>query len=90
MKGVAGAVNDYQNFMNSDHYANTAEEPGRWLGKGAELLNLKREVKREEFGYLLDGFSPAGKRKLVENAGTTKKEQKGPQDGRVQKRSRKR
>jgi conjugative relaxase-like TrwC/TraI family protein len=89
MKGVAGAVNYYQNFKNSDHCANTAKEPGGWLGKGAELLNLKGEVTREAFGYLLDGFSPDGKRKLVENAGTTKTH-KGPQDPRVQKGSRKR
>jgi conjugative relaxase-like TrwC/TraI family protein len=81
MKGVAGAVDYYLNFTKEDYYANTSEAPGCWLGGGAELLELKGEVKREPFAYLLDGFSPDGKRELVQNAGTSQREKRGRQNG---------
>lgn len=60
----------YLDMTQSDYYANRYEQAGYWLGKGAELLGLSGPVQGEQLQNLFDGFSPDGKTKLVQNAGS--------------------
>ncbi|MBI5386440.1 MAG: relaxase domain-containing protein [Verrucomicrobia bacterium] len=65
----AGRADYYINLAREDYYAGTFEEPGRWFGQGAQWLALRDPVERETFHYLLAGFMPDGRQKLVQNAG---------------------
>ena len=60
----------YLDMTQSDYYANRYEQAGYWAGKGAELLGLSGPVQGEQLQNLFDGFSPDGKTKLVQNAGS--------------------
>ena len=60
----------YLEMTRTDYYANRYEEAGYWMGKGAELLGLSGPVRAKELQNLFDGFSPDGKAKLVQNAGS--------------------
>ncbi len=60
----------YLEMARTDYYANRYEKPGYWAGKGAELLGLSGPVYPEVLQNLFDGFSPDGKTKLVQNAGS--------------------
>ena len=60
----------YLAMARSGYYANAHDEPGYWAGKGAELLGLKGPVTQEVLQNLFDGFSPDGRTKLVQNAGS--------------------
>ena len=68
LKG-AGQEEYYLQLAREDYYAHPLEEPGRWLGKGAEILGLRERVYGPEFRNLLRGLSPHGTRPLVQNAG---------------------
>ncbi len=65
----AGQGKYYLNLAREDYYLGGGEPPGRWLGKGAEILGLEGKVERESFRHLLLGRSPDGSRDLVQNAG---------------------
>src|SRR5437016_5238121 len=52
-----------------DYYAKGLEPPGQWFGKGAQALGLWGTVDRAKFSHLVQGFSPDGRSKLVQNAG---------------------
>ena len=67
MKG-AGRGDYYLNLAHEDYYAGALEEPGRWQGEGARQLALHGPVEREAFRNLLDGLTPDGGQKLVQNA----------------------
>ena len=60
----------YQEMTQSDYYANRYEQAGYWAGKGADLLGLSGPVLGEQLQNLFDGYSPDGKSKLVQNAGS--------------------
>lgn len=51
------------------YYNDHAKEKPLWSGRGAELLGLSKTPTEAEFNNLLNGFSPNGKAKLVQNAG---------------------
>ena len=52
------------------YYASLYEDPGQWAGKGAALLSLKGPVTEVVLRNLFEGYSPDGKTKLVQNAGS--------------------
>lgn len=56
------------------YYSDHSSERPQWFGKGAELLGLRGEVRKEEFNNLLNGFSPDGCEKLVQNAGAASRQ----------------
>ncbi len=60
----------YQDMTRSDYYANRYEQAGYRTGEGAKLLGLSGPVRTKELQNLFDGFSPDGKTKLVQNAGS--------------------
>ncbi|WP_414654942.1 relaxase domain-containing protein [Iamia sp.] len=39
----------------SRYYADSGEEPGRWLGRAADLADLRGEVQRDDFAAVLSG-----------------------------------
>ena len=59
----------YAALCGDDYYHAGMEPPGVWIGEGCKDFGLSGEVKKDEFIHLLDGFSPDGKEKLVQNAG---------------------
>src|ERR1700761_4269350 len=56
-----------------NYYSRDAIEPGRWYGKGAELLGLSGIIKRDEFINILDGYSKDRTKALVQNAGESER-----------------
>jgi conjugative relaxase-like TrwC/TraI family protein len=42
--------------------------PGRWVGEGAVILNLKGSIWKNDLQQLMEGVSPNGKVRLVKNA----------------------
>ena len=66
----------YLEMTQSDYYANRYEKPGYWAGKGTPFLGLSGAVDGTHLQNLFDGFSPDGKSKLVQNAGSPNR-QKG-------------
>lgn len=49
----------------SSYYADSGEEPGRWLGTGAENAGLAGEVTAEDFGRVLAGRDPRTGERLL-------------------------
>ena len=41
-----------------DYYAGKGEAPGRWTGKGAELLGLSGELDADALKAMMDGRNP--------------------------------
>jgi conjugative relaxase-like TrwC/TraI family protein len=68
MKG-AGREDYYLKLAGEDYYSAGTERPGYWLGEGAERLELSGKVEAEALRNVLDGFTPEGRRGLVQNAG---------------------
>ncbi len=60
----------YHEMTQNGYYANRYEEAGYWAGEGTKLLGLNGPVQVEQLQNLFDGFSPDGKTKLVQNAGS--------------------
>ena len=56
------------------YYTRHSQQPGVWLGDGPAALGLPRDVRREHFDNLANGFSPDGTLKLVQNAGSEKRQ----------------
>jgi conjugative relaxase-like TrwC/TraI family protein len=63
-KAAAAAAGYYFRY-----YTDKEKEQGIWFGRGAELLGLSGPVLESEFRNLVEGYSPDGKSKLVQNAG---------------------
>lgn len=59
----------YLNLGVEDYYLKGGEPPGKWAGRGADLLKLSGKVKAVPFKNLLSGFSPDRKRAFTQNAG---------------------
>ena len=60
----------YLDMTQSKYYANRYELAGHWAGEGAKLLGLSEPVQGVQLQNLFNGFSPDGKTKLVQNAGS--------------------
>ncbi|NEQ31057.1 MAG: relaxase domain-containing protein [Leptolyngbya sp. SIO4C5] len=66
---------DYHvDLAREDYYLEGGEPPGWWHGTGATQLGLASQVSKEELHHIMDGFSPDGSFKLVQNAGTDTRE----------------
>jgi len=68
MKG-AGQGDYYLELAQEDYYTKGGEPPGKWYGEGTEALGVEGQVQAQELRKLLEGYSPDGKEKLVQNAG---------------------
>lgn len=56
-------------YYTTEYYAEGKEDPIKLRGQGAPLLQNSNVVTKEEFSNLLNGFTPDGTTKLVQNAG---------------------
>lgn len=65
--GVIKSLEYYLSLTGEGYYRKDAEEPGRWLGVGAERLGLTGTVTRPALEDALRGVAPDGRR--VQNAG---------------------
>jgi conjugative relaxase-like TrwC/TraI family protein len=52
------------------YYVDSTEEPGRWIGKGAEESNLRGRVRTEDFSRVLAGRDPSTGARLVTARGS--------------------
>ncbi len=52
-----------------DYYLREGEDPGRWLGAGAEGLELEGRVAGDDLRAVLDGRDPADGVQLVRGPG---------------------
>ena len=66
---LSGNLNYYLELATPNYYLNGGERVGMWFGKGAERLNLAGEIEHDVIQQIATGFSPGGRRKLVQNAG---------------------
>jgi conjugative relaxase-like TrwC/TraI family protein len=66
---AAGRANYYMGGPAEKYYLEGTRQAGRWFGQAVELLGLPERVSRRTFHNLLNGFSPDGRRPLVQNAG---------------------
>ena len=66
---AAGRANYYMGGPAEKYYIEGTRQAGRWFGQAVELLGLPERVTRRTFHNLLNGFSPDGRRPLVQNAG---------------------
>jgi len=64
-----GQENYYLQLGREDYYLEGGEPPGVWFGQGAKALGLAGEVERNPLRSLFAGFTPDGKKTLVQNAG---------------------
>lgn len=66
---------DYYTKGKEQYYLGGIDKKGYWFGDGAARLGLLgKKVHPEVFRNLLEGFSPDGKFRLVQNAGHTKRQ----------------
>lgn len=54
----------------SRYYADSGEEAGRWLGRGAKLADLRGEVQRDDFAAVLAGRDPHTGERLISAQGS--------------------
>lgn len=64
MLSIAPMKIGQKEYYLQDYYRN-GNEPGQWLGKGAERLGLAGSVEAEDLSNLWHGHSPDGERNLV-------------------------
>ncbi len=69
IKGVSDAVKYYLDKGREAYYLAGVGHVGRWFGQAVESLNLPERVTARAFRNLLSGYSPDGRRPLVQNAG---------------------
>ena len=50
-----------------EYYAGTGELPGRWMGRGAEVLGLRGELDGDALDGILDGRDPRTGTRLTES-----------------------
>ncbi len=72
MDSIAQVTNAgyYNDLATEDYYLKGGEPPGGWFGAGAVALGLKGDIESNHFTNLMAGFSPDGKIKLCQNAGS--------------------
>jgi conjugative relaxase-like TrwC/TraI family protein len=68
IKGAA-CIEYYLNMAREDYYLRTSEGDGRWFGSAKETLGLGDKPAKDEFHWLLLGYTPNGSQELVQNAG---------------------
>ena len=74
---IRGDGTYYQQLAQTEYYTKGGEPPGQWVGTGAQRLGLVGQaITTQSLKNLLNGFSPSGEEKLVNNAGK-KTRQKG-------------
>lgn len=54
----------------SRYYADSGEEPGRWLGRAADRAGLRGEVQRGDFAAVLSGRDPLTGERLISAQGS--------------------
>jgi conjugative relaxase-like TrwC/TraI family protein len=54
----------------ASYYADSGEGPGRWLGRAAELADLRGEVERDHFAAVLAGRDPHSGERLITAQGS--------------------
>ena len=64
----------YLHLSKDDYYLAGGEPPGKWHGQGAAALALTGKIEPDQFRQVIDGFTPDGKGKLVQNAGEAKRQ----------------
>ncbi|NEQ47541.1 MAG: relaxase domain-containing protein [Leptolyngbya sp. SIOISBB] len=64
----------YLDIAKDDYYLAGGEPPGKWHGQGAAALALASKIEPEHFRAVIDGFTPDGHGKLVQNAGDAKRQ----------------
>jgi Ti-type conjugative transfer relaxase TraA len=64
----------YLDLAKDDYYLAGGEPPGKWYGQGATALALTGQIEPEHFRQVIDGFTPDGQGKLVQNAGEAKRQ----------------
>ena len=65
----AGKGDYYLRLSREDYYTGGGEPQGKWLCQGAKSLGLSGTVSAEKLKNIMLGFTPSGKKKLVQNAG---------------------
>lgn len=58
IKAGSDAASYYDNLAKEDYYTAGGEPPGRWIGSGAERLELAGHVQKGELGAAMQGFHP--------------------------------
>ncbi len=72
---TAGQAADYYVGHGKEaYYLDELSQAGSWTGSAASQLELPRTVTRRVFRQLLEGFSPDGRRPLVQNAGDPRRD----------------
>jgi len=70
VSAVSGGKWTYYLKIAKEELLSKEEIEGYWLGKGVETLNLKGNIKQQQFKNLFEGFAPYSRQtKLVQNAG---------------------
>lgn len=64
-----GAEGYYLRLAREDYYSSGEEPPGIWHGRGAASLGLLGLVVPDDLRAVVGGFSPTGRRPLVQSAG---------------------
>lgn len=64
----AGQAKDYY-YEKDPIYNKDGKNNGTWTGKGAEMLGLTGEIRKEDFEKIVEGRDPRTGANLVENAG---------------------
>ena len=54
----------------SRYYADSGDEPGRWLGRAAEVAGLHGDVRRDDFAAVLSGRDPHTGERLITAQGS--------------------
>ena len=72
----AGSSGEYYREMaRGEYYTGNGQAPGQWFGPGAKALGLVGKVEEVVLANLLEGRSPDGAWNLVQNAGSSKRQQ---------------
>lgn len=64
----------YLKLAREDYYTRGGEEPGQWTGSGASWLGLEGTVQPDALRNLLQGYSPDGRERLTQNAGSPQRQ----------------
>lgn len=74
LKAGSGAASYYEGLAKEDYYTAGGEPPGRWIGEGAERLELAgTQVESGELGAAMGGYHPRTGEALTARAGAAHK-----------------
>ena len=66
-KNLAGAEGYFDEHLSQNDYYSAGEiRPGQWIGAGAERLELKQNVTREQFHALCENRNPQNDDRLTQ------------------------